>query len=161
MLSIERLYDGPVSASDHLELSFDYRTRSRLRARTVGGIEVGLFLPRGTILRGGQRLQADDGTVIGVRAAVEALTEARCEDPLLLARAAYHLGNRHVALQIEHALLRYQHDHVLDEMLRGLGLVPVCVKAPFQPEPGAYGGNAQGDHQAHSHDPVHDAIHGH
>ena len=123
---------------DHLELSFDYRTRSRLRARTAGGVEVGLFLPRGTILRGGQRLQASDGTVIGVRAAVEALTEARCEDPLLLARAAYHLGNRHVAVEIGEGRLRIVADHVLGGMLAGLGVALQAVDAPFEPEAGAY-----------------------
>ena len=138
MLSIERLYDGPEAPSDHLELSFDYRTRSRLRARTAGGVEVGLFLPRGTILRGGQRLQASDGTVIGVRAAVEALTEARCEDPLLLARAAYHLGNRHVAVEIGEGRLRIVADHVLGGMLAGLGVALKAVDAPFEPEAGAY-----------------------
>ena len=63
----------------------------------------------------------------------------RCDDPQLLARAAYHLGNRHVPLQIANGLLRYQHDHVLDEMLRGLNLDVQIEQAPFEPEPGAYG----------------------
>ncbi|MCB1909857.1 MAG: urease accessory protein UreE [Rhodocyclaceae bacterium] len=138
MLAIERLYDGPEAPSDFLELCFDYRTRSRLRARTAGGVEVGLFLPRGTILRGGQKLQAGDGSVIGVRAAVEALTEARCADPLMLARAAYHLGNRHVAVEIGEGRLRIVADHVLGGMLAGLGIELRAVDAPFEPEAGAY-----------------------
>ena len=138
MLAIEELHVGPEAPTDHLELSFDYRTRSRLRATTVGGIEVGLFLPRGTILRGGQKLRATDGTIVGVRAAIETLTEARCADPLLLARAAYHLGNRHVAVEIGEGALRIGADHVLGGMLMGLGLELVPVDAPFEPESGAY-----------------------
>jgi len=138
MLLIEELHDGPEAPSDHLELSFDYRTRSRLRASTLGGVEVGLFLPRGTILRGGQKLRAADGTIIGVRAAAESLTEARCEDPLQLARAAYHLGNRHVAVEIGEGRLRIVADHVLGGMLMGLGLELQAVDAPFEPEAGAY-----------------------
>ena len=155
----QRVERGVARAS--LTLPLERRLRSRQRALLDDGRAVGVFLARGEVLRDGDLLAGPDGLVVVVRAAAETVSEVRCDDPHLLARACYHLGNRHVALQIEHALLRYQHDHVLDEMLRGLGLVPVCVKAPFQPEPGAYGGNAQGDHQAHSHDPVHDAIHGH
>ncbi len=138
MLSIETLYDGPDEPADTLELCFDYRTRSRLRARTLGGVEVGLFLPRGTILRDGQKLRASDGSVILVRAAVEALTEARCPDPLLLARAAYHLGNRHVAVQLGDGWLRIAADHVLGGMLVGLGVELRPLDAPFEPEAGAY-----------------------
>lgn len=138
MLTIESLYDGPAQPEDFLELSFDYRTRSRLRARTERGEDVGLFLPRGTILRGGQKLRSADGRVIGVRAAVETLTEARCADPTLLARAAYHLGNRHVAVEIGEGHLRIVADHVLGGMLMGLGIELQAVDAPFEPEAGAY-----------------------
>ena len=74
----------------------------------------------------------------------------RCDDPLLLARASYHLGNRHVALQIRPDLLRYRHDHVLDAMLEGLGLKVEVVQAPFEPEPGAYD-----DHHGHGHEHHH------
>ena len=83
-----------------------------------------------------------------IRAAAETVSEVRCNDPLQLARACYHLGNRHVPLQIEAGLLRYQHDHVLNEMVQGLGLEVSVRQAPFEPEPGAYGGSTHG----HSHD---------
>jgi urease accessory protein len=110
------------------------------------GREAGLFLPRGCNLRDGDCLIAEDGSAVQVRAAAETVSEVRCDDPLQLARACYHLGNRHVALQIEPGLLSYQHDHVLDEMVQGLGL-SVCVKqAPFEPEPGAYGGQTHHSH---------------
>lgn len=130
-----------------LTLPRDKRIRSRQRVRLDDGREAGLFLARGEVLRDGDLLGDADGLVVLIRAADEPVSEVRCSDSLLLARACYHLGNRHVALQIESGRLRYQQDHVLDEMLRGLGLQPVCVEAPFEPEPGAYGGRTH----AHSH----------
>ena len=91
--------------------------------------------------------------VVVVRAAAEPVSEVCCGDPLLFARACYHLGNRHVPLQIDDGRLRYQHDHVLDDMLRGLGLQVGFAEAPFEPEPGAYGGSAHGHaHAGHGHD---------
>jgi len=85
---------------------------------------------------------------VQVLAAPERVSTVRCADPLLLARAAYHLGNRHVPLQIEAGFLRYQHDHVLDEMVRGLGLEVLIEQAPFEPEAGAY----QSAPHGHAHD---------
>ena len=105
-------------------------SRSRQRVELDDGREAGLFLARGEVLRDGDLLGNADGVVVRVRAADEPVSEVRCDTPLLLARACYHLGNRHVALQIEPGRLRYRHDHVLDEMLRGLGLQPVCLAAP-------------------------------
>lgn len=138
MLLIESLYDGPRAATETLELDFGYRTKSRLRAKLGNGEEVGLFLPRGTILRGGQKLQARDGRVVEVVAAAEDLLEIRCADAFELARAAYHLGNRHVAVQLGEGWLRIQTDHVLEGMLVGLGAEVVAITAPFEPEAGAY-----------------------
>lgn len=138
MLLLETLYDGPVDAADVLELDFGYRTKSRLRARLQSGEEVGLFLPRGTILRDGQKLRGGDGRIVEVRAAPEALMEVRCADALELARAAYHLGNRHVAVQVGEGWLRLQSDHVLEGMLTGLGAEVSALTAPFEPEAGAY-----------------------
>jgi urease accessory protein len=142
LLLIEALYDGEAPASDRLELDFGYRTRSRLRARLASGAEAGLFLPRGTILRGGQKLQARDGAIVEVVAAAEDLLEARCATAFALARAAYHLGNRHVAVQIGHDAggdwLRIQADHVLEGMLVGLDARVASLRAPFEPEAGAY-----------------------
>ena len=138
--------DLPAQAT--LTLPFEQRQKSRLRTRLDNGEEVGLFLPRGTVLRHGDRLRAANGRVVEVRAAPETVSTARTDDPLRLARAAYHLGNRHVALQLGPGWLRYLHDHVLDGMVRELGLDVVCEQAPFEPEAGAYGG---GHHQGHDH----------
>jgi urease accessory protein len=142
MLLIESLYDGDAPATDRLELAFDYRTKSRLRATLASGAEAGLFLPRGTLLRGGQKLQASDGRIVAVVAAPEELLEARCASALELARAAFHLGNRHVAVQLGHdaggGWLRIQADHVLEGMLAGLGARVRALRAPFEPEAGAY-----------------------
>lgn len=136
---VERLSaDLPAQAT--LTLPFELRQKSRLRTRLDSSEDVGLFLPRGTVLRHGDRLRATDGRVVEVRAAPEIVSTARTDDPLLLARAAYHLGNRHVALQLGPGWLRYPHDHVLDGMVRELGLDVVCEQAPFEPEAGAYGG---------------------
>jgi urease accessory protein len=142
VLLIESLYDGDLPASEVLELDFDARTKSRLRTRLASGTEVGLFLPRGTILRGGHRLRARDGRIVAVRAATEDLLEARCASAAELARAAFHLGNRHVAVEVGHDVagdwLRIQADHVLEGMLAGLGAQVSALRAPFEPEAGAY-----------------------
>ncbi|MDG4553902.1 MAG: urease accessory protein UreE [Candidatus Competibacter sp.] len=135
----ERLRE-PVDAQTTLTLPFEQRRKSRLRTRLDNGRDAGLFLPRGTVLRHGDRLRATSGLVVEVRAAPETVSTARADDALLLARAAYHLGNRHVALQLGSGWLRYSHDHVLDDMARELGLTVSREQAPFEPEAGAYGG---------------------
>ena len=135
-----------------LTLPLESRTRSRLRVVLDDGREAGLFLPRGASLRHGDLLRSDEGLVVRVQAAPETLSQVVCDDPLLLARACYHLGNRHVALQIEPGRLSYQHDHVLDAMVAGLGLTVTLAQAPFEPEAGAYGGQG--------HDPAHHHAHG-
>lgn len=126
---------------DTLTLPYEARQKSRLLATTDSGVEVGLFLPRGTVLRGGDRLTGPEGGVVLIRAAPEPLSVARTDDALLFARACYHLGNRHVALHIAPGELRYLADHVLDEMVRGLGLEVRHESAPFEPESGAYHGH--------------------
>jgi urease accessory protein len=138
MLLIESLYSGEGVATERLELPFDTRSKSRLRARLASGEEVGLFLPRGTILRGGDRLLGQDGRVVAVVAAAEDLLEVRCRDTRELARAAFHLGNRHVAVEVGPEWLRLQADHVLEGMLVGLGCQVRALTAPFEPEAGAY-----------------------
>lgn len=145
MLLIETLYTGDAAPTARLTLDFDARTKSRLRTQLADGEEVGLFLPRGTILRGGDRLLAADGLIVEVVAAPEDLIEARCADAFALARAAYHLGNRHVAVQVGAGWLRIQADHVLETMLTGLGAEVASLTAPFEPEAGAY---AHGHHHA-------------
>ncbi|MDR1854522.1 MAG: urease accessory protein UreE [Azoarcus sp.] len=142
MLTVEARYEGDAPAAATLVLDFERRTKSRLRAPLANGEEVTMFLPRGAVLRGGDKLLASDGTVIEVVAAPEKLLEARCADALELARAAYHLGNRHVAVQLSDApgacWLRLQNDHVLRHMLEGLGVEVREIEAPFEPEAGAY-----------------------
>lgn len=121
-----------------LTLPYESRRKSRQRARLDDGREIALLLPRGTVLRQDDVLRAADGLLIKVHAAPEEVSTAFTNNTLLLARAAYHLGNRHLALQIGHTWLRYLHDHVLDEMLRGMGLSVFNERAPFEPEGGAY-----------------------
>ncbi|WP_018952277.1 urease accessory protein UreE [Thioalkalivibrio sp. AKL12] len=134
-----------------LLLPMETRVKSRFRATLDTGTEVGVFLERGGMLRDGDVLRAESGEWVTVRAAPEPVSTVYCEDPLLLARAAYHLGNRHIALQIGPGVLRYLHDHVLDDMLRGIGLNPIYEDAAFEPEAGAYGhGHAHGGH-GHGH----------
>ncbi len=143
---VERL-GAARPADDRIVLPFDLRSRSRFRTRLASGQEVGVLLARGQILRGGDLLLAGDGRVVEVRAALELVTSLHADHAGMLARAAYHLGNRHVALQIGEGWLRYLHDHVLDDMARGLGLRVMVEEAPFEPEAGAY--------HAHAHDPAH------
>jgi urease accessory protein len=136
-LTIESRASRDEPAFDRLEMPFEMRCRSRYRAVLASGKAVGVLLPRGTVLRGGDRVRASDATVVEIVAAPEALLEAR-GDARLLARAAYHLGNRHVAVEVGDGWLRLGEDHVLETMLRGLGVEVTRVVAPFEPESGAY-----------------------
>lgn len=144
MLLIEKNALKQGVATERLVLSFESRCKSRLRTRLESGEEAGIFLERGTVLRNGHLLEANDGRIVQVVAATEALMEVKSDDALLLARAAYHLGNRHVAVELRQGYLRFSCDHVLGEMVRGLGLVVVETMAPFEPEGGAYGAHAHG-----------------
>jgi len=135
-----RLGDDAGRAVVSLILPFDQRAKSRQLAQLSSGEDVGLILERGLVLRHGDKLLADDGRVVEVIAAAETVSTVRVDDPWRLARAAYHLGNRHVPVQIGAGWLRYRHDHVLDDMLRGQGYTVEIEQAPFEPEGGAYGG---------------------
>ena len=137
MLMVEELAAPDATAEKSITLPFDLRQRSRLRTRIDGGPDVGILLGRGHALRAGVLLKAKDGTVIEIRAAPEAVSTIRCDDSLKLARGAYHLGNRHVPLQIGDGFLRYQSDYVLDDLVRQLGFEVVAETAPFEPEAGA------------------------
>ncbi|MFO8024847.1 urease accessory protein UreE [Thiohalophilus sp.] len=145
MLKITQRLAQPAETEHVLTLPFELRQKSRFRATLNNGSEAGLILPRGKLIRSGDCLQAEDGTVVRVEAAIEEVSTARHKDSLMIARACYHLGNRHVPLQIGEGWVRYQHDHVLDEMLTGLGLQVTCEQATFEPEDGAY------KHAGHSH----------
>ncbi|MDX1432319.1 MAG: urease accessory protein UreE [Gammaproteobacteria bacterium] len=144
-----------------LTLSFEQRSKGRLRAFGDHGREIALMLERGHVLRGGTLLTGPCGDVLLVRAAPERVSEVRSHVPRELARAAYHLGNRHVSLQIGDAWLRYLGDHVLDDMMRGLGFTVHALEAPFEPESGAYApaGHSHDGHGGHSHGPR--DTHGH
>ena len=152
MLLIETLLDDRGTRADlTLTLPFELRGKSRLRARLDNGEEAGLFLPQGTVLRGGHRLMASDGRVVEVRAAIEPLHEVHTQDAAQLARAAYHLGNRHIALEVGAGYLRLMRDHVLKALLENLGFIVHDIDAPFEPEAGAYGGghHHHGEEQGH------------
>jgi len=148
LLELAERAPGGAPAADSVTLDFRQRQRSRLRVRLDGGGEAAIRLARGEVLRGGDRLRAPCGRVVEVRAARERISQVASEEPRALARAAYHLGNRHVAVEIGAGWIRYQHDHVLDRMLAGLGLLVAVLDAPFEPEPGAYAGH----HHGHRHD---------
>ena len=151
MLKVSEILAQPQPATHVLSLPFELRQKSRMKAELDDGTEVGLVLQRGHVLRGGDCLRAEDGSVIRIEAADENVSTVHHADPLMIARASYHLGNRHVALQIGDGWLRYPHDHVLDDMVRGLGLEVVFESAPFEPEGGAYGGHAHAHDHSHAH----------
>jgi len=138
---------------DSVVLSYEERKKSRHRSKTAAGIDLGWFLERGHVLEDGQILACSCGTKIKIIAAEEAVSEVCSTDTLKLTRAAYHLGNRHVPLQVGAGFLRFQRDHVLDALVCGLGLNVSSVEKPFHPENGAY------KHNSHSH--VHSSDHHH
>ena len=154
MLVIESRCEPQPRHDEQLILPFELRQKSRLRTRLVSGEEAGLFLEHGTVLRGGDWLRANDGRTVLVGAADESLMQATCATAFALVRAAYHLGNRHVPVQIGDGWLRLQADEVLAQMLRGLDMTVVTLTGPFEPEAGAYGGG----HHHHSMDARHSGI---
>ena len=123
-----------------LKLSFDERSKSRLRTKLESGEEVALNLPRGDVLRGGDLVTASDGRVIEVLAKNENLIHIESKNSVELATAAYHLGNRHVPVEIGDGYLRIGADHVLEDMVKKLGAKVSSIEAPFEPEAGAYAG---------------------
>jgi urease accessory protein len=141
MFKLTELAGPDTSHDDVLTLPFESRQKSRFPASTDGGVEVGLFLPRGQLLRSGLVLTGVDGFNVLVQAAPEQVSVVRIADSLDFARACYHLGNRHVSLQILPGELRYLTDHVLDHMVEGMGLSVTYDSAPFEPEAGAYNGH--------------------
>ena len=142
-----------IQAKGRLELPFEARVKSRSKVTLVGGEEVALHLPRGEVLRGGDMLVASDGRVIEVHATAEKVLDITCDSAIALAKAAYHLGNRHVAVQVGEGWLRIAADHVLENMLIGLGAKVIGLQAAFEPEPGAYSGDG------HAHDAQGGTIH--
>lgn len=131
--------DG-VHIDAQLPLTYELRQKRWLRARLPSGEEVSVRLSRGEQLRGGDLFSSADGRVIEIVAAAEPVVQANFATPDELARAAYHLGNRHALTQIGAGFLRIQENHVLEAMLKNLGAILVHAQAPFEPEPGAYAG---------------------
>lgn len=151
MLTINKKLHHPdslITVEDTVALSFDYRQKSRFRAMLASGREAGFFMERGSVLRGGDLVQADDGTVIQVQAADQLVMMVTSDSTHDLVRAAYHLGNRHVPLEVGPNWLKFESDYVLKDMLLGLGVQVEEKQAPFEPEAGAYGGG----HHHHHHD---------
>jgi urease accessory protein len=140
MLTITQRISVADKIDDYIELPFLLRQKSRLRVTTQSGTEAGLFLDRGIILRGGDLVQSVDGLVVQIIAAQEPVYDVTASTPQGLMCAAYHLGNRHVPLQVGDGWLRLEQDHVLKAMLLGLGMAIAEKNAPFEPEAGAYGG---------------------
>lgn len=146
-----RLAAGEITAQAQLKLPFNLRQKSRLRTKLVTGEDAWLLLPRGEILRGGDRLQASDGRIVEVVSEIEDVLHVECANAMALARAAYHLGNRHVPVQVGDGFLRIAADHVLAAMLKGLDATLTTMHAPFEPEAGAYGSyGADGGGHHHS-----------
>lgn len=154
-----KIVTNPVAAGEHsveqVRLSFDDRKRGRLKITTSSGDSAGIQIERGHVLRDGSWLQTESGELLHVLALDEEVTTAFIEDKTLFARACYHLGNRHVPLQVGNGFLRYQCDYVLDDMLKGLGVEPQHEQAIFEPENGAYApvtGHSHGHSHSHGHD---------
>jgi urease accessory protein len=134
-------------AAGALTLDFDGRHRRRLRLTTDQGEDVLLDLPKAVAMGEGDALQLDDGRLLKVRAAAEPIVEVRHKEPDQLMRLAWHMGNRHLPTEIRDQMLRIRPDAVIEAMLHGFGAELVKVRAPFQPEGGAYGGH--GHHHDH------------
>ena len=124
--------------TETLTLAFDMRQKARLKTKLDNGDKAGLMLPRGLVLREGDCLRTDEGIVVKVIAAQEKVSIASSSDKPLLTKASYHLGNRHIPLQIEENCIIYLVDHVLDEMVKSLGLTVTHEMRAFEPETGAY-----------------------
>ena len=148
-----------------IELDWDLRQKSRFEAPDSAGRSIGVFLPRGTVLRGGDVLVAEDGSLVQVWAAPQqVLRITHCTNhgtPFDLVRAAYHLGNRHVPIELKPDFLQIEPDHVLADMLRAMHLIVNAVDAPFEPENGAYATGGHGTHAHHGHEVHAQEAHGH
>ena len=138
---------------ERLELPFEMRQKSRLRAKLASGEEIRLMLERGTVMRGGDVVTTTDGRQVEILAAKEKLLHIESDQ---LARIAYHLGNRHVPVQVGKDFLRIEVDHVLEEMARKLGARVSHVEAPFEPEAGAYHRHDEMGHGGKIHDHFHE-----
>ncbi|MBK7616908.1 MAG: urease accessory protein UreE [Burkholderiales bacterium] len=167
MLSIQKLIPQGrglaavlLKRAASVELDWDVRQKSRFDATDSTGRHLGVFLPRGSVVRGGDVLVAEDGSLVRVLAAPQPVLEVRaCTEhgsPFDLLRAAYHLGNRHVPLALQPGHLTLEPDHVLADMLRQMHLIVTEAQAPFEPESGAYAASGHAAaHAGHDHGHAH------
>jgi urease accessory protein len=153
-----------VQRASSITLDWDTRQKSRFDATDSQGRILGVFLPRGTVVRGGDVLVAEDGSLVRVQAAPQdVLRITACTEhgsPFDLTRAAYHLGNRHVPIELKPDHLKIEPDHVLADMLRAMHMTVVAVSEPFEPENGAYGDHGASSH-GHGHGHSHEHEHSH
>ena len=149
---------GSWQPRDTVTLAFDDRFRRRIRLTGDHGTEFLLDLAEAAVLRDGDGLKLEDGGVIGVRAAAEDLAEITGEN---LSRVAWHIGNRHLPAEIGAGRILIRDDHVIVDMLIGLGARVRRVRAPFNPEGGAYGQHNHDPNHPHAHGHDHDHAHGH
>jgi urease accessory protein len=150
-IRIEKYADCEIAESElrslpKLVLPFDLRCKSRFRTTLTNGTEAVLFLPRGSVLRDGDLLEAEDGTLVRVESAAENILLVTATTPHALMRAAYHLGNRHTPVELGDSFLKLEADPVLQEMLVQLGVTVREETSTFQPEGGAYGGGHRHGH---------------
>jgi urease accessory protein len=157
--------DWASAPADTVVLEFDDRHRRRIAMAGVAGTQFLLDLEEAVALRGGDALELEDGRLIEVVGAAEPLSEIRAESPEHLLRLAWHLGNRHLSVQVVGSRLRIRRDHVIEAMIRGLGGQVRPVEAAFDPEGGAYAqaqhSHVHHDHAHHDHGHHHGHAHGH
>ena len=134
----------PERLADTLTLDHDARHRRRLALTADGGLAFLLDLEKAAVLDDGDAVMLEDGRLVGIKAAPERLIEIRTENPLRLAKLAWHIGNRHIPAEITRDAIFIAEDHVLMTMVRGLGAHARIVERPFRPERGAYGGHPHG-----------------
>lgn len=152
----------PADAADGcLTLDFDARHRRRMMLATSQGEKILLDLPKAVAMADGDGLRLEDGRWLRVTAASEPVAEVRCDGAQALARIAWHLGNRHLPAEIGEGVIRIRPDHVIEAMLAQLGAVVMHIRAPFQPEGGAYGGERGRSDHGHTHADAHAHEHGH
>lgn len=142
-----------LQRATHLELDWDVRQKSRFAATDSQGRALAIFLPRGQAVRGGDVLVAEDGSLVRMIAAPQKVLHitagAGPGAAFNLMRAAYHLGNRHVPIELQPDHLKIEPDHVLADMLRSMHLTVTAADMPFEPEGGAYGGHVTNDGHSH------------
>lgn len=138
MMQFTQVVDSQIAVAETLTLPHEKRERSRLRVRLDSGVEAGLMLPRGTVLKGGDCIATKDGVTVRIIAQEEPLSIVVLRDPLEMAKACYHLGNRHTPLEIREHSVRYLYDPVVDDMVRSMGYSVEHAHGPFHPEGGAY-----------------------